>query len=190
MVPYELYFMCIFFLPCKCIQWSIVSHRYINPFSSVTTYVRYKGRRTFGQIMACANRRQIITITNDNLSLILHWNHVKIPHFHSRNALEIIACRATTILVRRELLLVLVIAITRYFHSFTRVATLSTSGICPVSNTMTSWWARWRLKSPASRVFTQAFIRAQIKENIKAPRHWPLCGEFTGDRRIPRTKGQ
>ena len=30
----------------------------------------------------------------------------------------------------------------------------------------------------------------QIKENIKAPRHWPLCGEFTGDRWIPRTKGQ
>ena len=22
------------------------------------------------------------------------------------------------------------------------------------------------------------------------PRHWPLCGEFTGDRWIPRTKGQ
>ena len=32
--------------------------------------------------------------------------------------------------------------------------------------------------------------RAQIKENIKAPRHWPLCGEFTGDRWIPRTNGQ
>ena len=30
----------------------------------------------------------------------------------------------------------------------------------------------------------------QIKENIKAPRHWPLCWEFTGDRWIPRTKGQ
>ena len=29
-----------------------------------------------------------------------------------------------------------------------------------------------------------------IKENIQAPRHWPLCGEFTGDRWIPRTKGQ
>ena len=28
------------------------------------------------------------------------------------------------------------------------------------------------------------------KENIKAPRHWPLCGEFTGDRWIPRTNGQ
>ena len=25
---------------------------------------------------------------------------------------------------------------------------------------------------------------AQIKENIKAPRHWPLCGEITGDRWI------
>ena len=23
-------------------------------------------------------------------------------------------------------------------------------------------------------------IQAQIKENIKAPHHWPLCGEFTG----------
>ena len=29
-----------------------------------------------------------------------------------------------------------------------------------------------------------------IKENIKAPRHWPFCGEFTGDRWIPRTNGQ
>ena len=44
--------------------------------------------------------------------------------------------------------------------------------------------------SPASPLFTQPFIRAQIKENIKAPRHWPLCGEFTGDRWIPRTNGQ
>ena len=26
----------------------------------------------------------------------------------------------------------------------------------------------------------------QIKENIKAPRHWHLCGEFTGHRWIPR----
>ena len=56
--------------------------------------------------------------------------------------------------------------------------------------TFTSQWPRWRLKSPASRLFTQSFIQAQIKENIKAPRHWPLCGEFTGDRWIPRTKGQ
>ena len=23
------------------------------------------------------------------------------------------------------------------------------------------------------------FIQAQVKENINAPRHWPLCGEFT-----------
>ena len=27
------------------------------------------------------------------------------------------------------------------------------------------------------RLFTQAFIQAKIKENIKAPRHWPLWGE-------------
>ena len=55
---------------------------------------------------------------------------------------------------------------------------------------MTSKWARWRLKSPASRLFTQPFIQAQIKEIIKAPRHWPLCGEFTGDQWIPHTNGQ
>ena len=42
------------------------------------------------------------------------------------------------------------------------------------------------LKSPASPLFTQPFIQAQTKENTKVPRHWPLCGEFTGD----RTNGQ
>ena len=36
----------------------------------------------------------------------------------------------------------------------------------------------------------QPCVQAQIKENIKAPRHWPLWGGFTGDRWIPRTKGQ
>ena len=38
-----------------------------------------------------------------------------------------------------------------------------------------------------SRLLTQPFIHAQIKESIKTPRHWPLWGEFTGDRWIPRT---
>ena len=28
------------------------------------------------------------------------------------------------------------------------------------------------------------------QRNIKAPRHWPVWGEFTGDRWIPRTNGQ
>ena len=51
-------------------------------------------------------------------------------------------------------------------------------------------WARWRLKSPASPLFTQPFIQVQFKEIIKAPRHWPWCGEFTGDRWILRTNGQ
>ena len=43
---------------------------------------------------------------------------------------------------------------------------------------------RMRLKSPASRMFTQPFIRAQIKEDIKSPRHFlcagnsPETGEF------------
>ena len=43
-----------------------------------------------------------------------------------------------------------------------------------VSITMTSYWARWRLKSPASGLFAQTFIQVQIKGNIKAPLHWPF----------------
>ena len=53
------------------------------------------------------------------------------------------------------------------------------------SITMTSQWAWWRLRSPASRLFTQPFIQTQIKENIKAPRHWPLNGEFTRTGEFP-----
>ena len=52
---------------------------------------------------------------------------------------------------------------------------------------MTPQWLRWRLKSPAYQVFAQPFVQALLKENIKAPRHWPLWGEFTGDRSIPLT---
>ena len=39
-------------------------------------------------------------------------------------------------------------------------------------------------------VYSLPSIHAQIKENIKAPRHWPSRGDFTGDRLIPRTKSQ
>ena len=31
-------------------------------------------------------------------------------------------------------------------------------------------------------MFTQLFVQTQTKENIKAPRHWPLWGEFAGAR--------
>ena len=39
-------------------------------------------------------------------------------------------------------------------------------------------------------LLTIVYSTVQIKENINAPHHWPLCGEFNGDRWIPRTKGQ
>ena len=56
--------------------------------------------------------------------------------------------------------------------------------------TVMSQWARCRLKSLASLLLTRLFVQAQIKENTEYPRHWPLWGEFTGDRWIPHTKGQ
>ena len=36
-----------------------------------------------------------------------------------------------------------------------------------------------------SRWFTQPFIKAQIKENTKAPHHWPLCGNSPGTGEFP-----
>ena len=39
-------------------------------------------------------------------------------------------------------------------------------------------------------IVTQLFVQVQIKENIKAPRHWSLWGEFTVELRIPLTKSQ
>ena len=36
--------------------------------------------------------------------------------------------------------------------------------------------------TPTTRLM---FIQAQIKDNIKALRHWPLCGEFTGTDEFP-----
>ena len=41
---------------------------------------------------------------------------------------------------------------------------------------------------PHGCLFTQRFIVAQIKENIKGPRYWLLCGEFTGTGEFPAQK--
>ena len=42
-------------------------------------------------------------------------------------------------------------------------------------------------QSTSFTIVYSTFIQAQIKENIEALRHWPLCREFTGHRWIPRT---
>ena len=44
---------------------------------------------------------------------------------------------------------------------------------------------RWCLKSPGSQLFVQPFVQEQIKENIKALRHWPLWEESTSDGWLP-----
>ena len=59
---------------------------------------------------------------------------------------------------------------------------------CIIHITVTSLWAWWRLKSPGSPLFAQRLVLVQIKENIKAPRHWPLRGKFTRHQWIPHTK--
>ena len=50
--------------------------------------------------------------------------------------------------------------------------------------TVTSSWARWHIKSPASRLFSQLFVLMQIKESIKirvsglCKGNSPVAGEF------------
>ena len=68
--------------------------------------------------------------------------------------------------------------LTAIFWKEILISWLKFNGNLFLSITLTSQWPWWRLKSPASRLFTQSFTQVQIKENIKAPRHWPLCGEF------------
>ena len=68
------------------------------------------------------------------------------------------------------------------------------SNITNHSATLTLQWRHNQRESVSNHrrldLFAQPFIRVQIKENIKAPRHWPLWGGFTGDWWIPSTKGQ
>ena len=45
-------------------------------------------------------------------------------------------------------------------------------------------------QTPGSRLFTEAFIQAQMNENVNAPRHWPFLYDSTSDRWIHLTKGQ
>ena len=43
----------------------------------------------------------------------------------------------------------------------------------------------------ASQITSLTIVNSGADQrNITAPRHWPLWGEFTGDRWIPRTNGQ
>ena len=60
------------------------------------------------------------------------------------------------------------------------VASINYSGV--IMSAMTSQIADFS--------FAQPTVQGQIEESIKAPRHWPLWGESTGDRWIPLTKGQ
>ena len=54
--------------------------------------------------------------------------------------------------------------------------------IVDVSRFPKSLW--WRHNERHGISNHQPFIQAQIIENIKAPRHWPLCGEFTSNAEI------
>ena len=64
---------------------------------------------------------------------------------------------------------------------------------CIFNFTVASWWARWRLKSPASWLFTELLIQAQIKEKHQSSAslafvrgNSPVTGEFPAQRPVTR----
>ena len=46
-------------------------------------------------------------------------------------------------------------------------------------------FARFEFKLYFGRILYIHYTDVIIKENIKASRHWPLCGEFTGTGEFP-----
>ena len=58
------------------------------------------------------------------------------------------------------------------------------------SDVKMSAMATQRCPTAVSWSFAQPFAQAQIKENTKATRHWPLWRKSRGVWRIPLTKGQ
>ena len=62
------------------------------------------------------------------------------------------------------------------YEAFQRNAIVWIAGLAHKNTITLQWqWARWRLKSPASRIIGSTVLE-QIKENIKTPCHWPLWG--------------
>ena len=134
--------------------------RFINTVSMpVDAYMHYQNGSSLVQRFP-VKQRLSITWTNDDLLS----NLGTVPS-------------ATTIPIRL------------YFHHPYHVALIGTTTL-PGSmiNSMTRA-LQWRHNGcdgasshqPHDCLLNRLF-KAQIKENTKAPRHWPLCGEFTGDR--------
>ena len=66
-------------------------------------------------------------------------------------------------------------------HRIYNCAVITSSTKCKII-TVTSWWPRWRLKSPASPLFTQPFIQMQIKKTHQIKLH--VTGLCAGNSRV------
>ena len=81
---------------------------------------------------------------------------------------------------------------TWYFMSIYIYIYIVTRGLLCGKSPALQWRHKMRaMVSQITGVLTDySFVQAQINENMKAPRHWPLWGEITGNRWIPHIKGQ
>ena len=134
-------------------------------------------------------RRQAIIWTDSGIVLIgplrnkLQWNFIRHSYsFIKENALKNVVFEMASILSRPQ-------CVNDYFCWF----------VWPISFRVT-WQAlplQWRHNEPEAvsnhqpcDCLHKRLFRRRSEKTPKASHHWPLCGEFTGDRRIPRTKGK
>ena len=131
------------------------------PLRPSDAYMPYQSNPSLVQVMAC----RLIGWTNDDILSIwpwgTHFNDIffKFRSFHSRKCI--------------------------WKHCLQNGSHF-VSALCVNGDGISYHYSDVIMGAIASQIsslklFTQPFIQTQIKENIKAPRHWPLCGEFTGD---------
>ena len=97
--------------------------------------------------------------------------------YHQRNIFRVYSLFCVIItdtLCGKKCLFLILMYMARYHEMIKPIYQVSIIKCNKTKQMHTSQWAWWCLKSPASRLFTQPFIRVHIKVNIIAPRHWPL----------------
>ena len=132
---------------------------------------------------------QYWVIVIETLGRKLRWNFIQNTNiFIHENAYENIVWETAVILSKGKW--VKCVTIDLYLHS-AAFPLRAADELCSIYHDDVIKWKHFpRYWSFVQGIRRSPFVQAQTKENIKAPRHWPLLGEFTGDRWMPRTNGQ
>ena len=141
-------------------------------------------------VLFCSHRLALIPVWIIDQSVIKVWGEINYS-FPNGTAVEVWECISNLISEVNEH--VLTCRSWLHYSNFIMIAMASQiTGVSIVYSTVFSGADQRKHQSSASLAFVRGLRRWPVKSPHKRPvtRHWPLCGEFTGDRWIPRSKGQ